>query len=75
MMRSLTTAIFYGIVGFALFYWLATAHGDDQKLLKNGDIIRLRCGGHIEGPRWLDGRTEKATTALVGSFEGFTGTE
>jgi hypothetical protein len=73
-MRPQTSAIFFGIVGFVLCYWLTPTRGDDQTLLKNGDIIRLRCRGHIEGKRWLDGGTERGTTALVSTYEGFSGT-
>ena len=43
--------------------------------LVDGDIVALRNMGHLEGPRWLDGRTGEGTVGLAPEFGGsYTGT-
>ncbi len=44
-------------------------------MLAPNDIVVLRCEGHIEGNRWLDGRTVEGAVGLAGSTEApLTGT-
>jgi len=38
------------------------------------DVVSLECLGAIEGPRWLDGRTQDGTVGLAPSVEGYSGT-
>ena len=43
--------------------------------LVDGDIVALRNMGHLDGPRWLDGRTGEGTVGLAPEFGGsYTGT-
>jgi hypothetical protein len=43
---------------------------------KNGDIVSLKTLGQIEGPRWLDGITNKGTVGLaLAPEEGYAGTK
>src|SRR5688500_3664806 len=43
--------------------------------LRNGDEIVLFCLGHLNGPRWLDGRTHDGTVGLAPRTTApFTGT-
>jgi hypothetical protein len=47
-----------------------------KDLLKDGDVVALKCLGHIEGPRWLDGRTGNGTVGLAPQLGGaYTGTK
>ncbi|MDQ3684729.1 MAG: hypothetical protein M3430_03900 [Acidobacteriota bacterium] len=42
----------------------------------NPNIVRLKCRGHAEGPRWLDGRTHDGTVWLAPKTDPpFTGTK
>jgi predicted nucleic acid-binding Zn ribbon protein len=44
-------------------------------LFQNGDQVYLKCMGHIDGPRWLDGRTANGTVGLAPTTKGgYTGT-
>jgi len=45
-------------------------------VLRDGDIVALKCLGDIEGPRWLDGRTGDGTVGLAPQLGGgYTGTK
>lgn len=43
---------------------------------KNPNIVFLQCLGHLDGPRWLDGRTQDGSVGLASKTEPpFTGTK
>lgn len=43
---------------------------------KNPNVVFLQCRGHIDGPRWLDGRTQDGSVGLAPNTEPpFTGTK
>lgn len=53
--------------------WGTSAHASP---LRNGEVITLRTLGHIDGPRWLDGRTGDGTVGLAwGTYWPYTGTQ
>ena len=46
-----------------------------QGALSPGNVVKFRCLGNIEGPRFLDGRTANGTVGLAANTgPSFTGT-
>jgi hypothetical protein len=59
-----------------LFLGLLMLSGLSVATLESSEMYNFKCLGHIEGPRWLDGRTADGTVGLAPSTgDPYTGTK